>query len=422
MDILTKPITSFSFNEVASFCAEGHPEGIEIDYKQQYPHKGIEKFLTAFSNTRGGVIIIGAEEDRKTGRPVRWEGIDDNAKIIEQINQESCNITPQPAFEVHKTDADTNGNVFILIRIFEGNKTPYYVQNDSNIWIRTGNISNPVNIASPEWTELLVGKSEKAKKARSGLLMMANNVYVGACTQAEKKRVTLIAQAKSKGDGSERNYYQKPLGSEAVMFTIAIQPYFPREVLSHPRDIMQKINEFSYPRNSYREFPDLNQIAIPEGLMHFNHNDDGYLESQQIYSKGLVYNKLDVLRVDKNKKRIVYLSFIIGRLFVVLKAASSFYELFGYQGVLKVNLTLDGVKDVYFSEIKLNDSFFFGEDHEGLLTNYSWDIDIETRDLSDSTKFKQLFYMTVKDMYWDLGFKDLSEQVLNKFLEQNRLS
>lgn len=78
-------------------------QGVEIDYKKEYSQKGLEKFLAVFSNTRGGVIIIGVEEDRKTGCPIKWEGIDDNAKLIEHIYQESCNVTPQPAFEVHKT-------------------------------------------------------------------------------------------------------------------------------------------------------------------------------------------------------------------------------------------------------------------------------------------------------------------------------
>jgi len=422
MDILTKSIKSFAFEDVASFCNEGHPEGIEIDYKQQYPQKGIEKFLAAFSNTRGGAIIVGVEEDRKTGRPIKWDGIDDDAKLVEKIYQESCNISPQPSFEVHKTSPDTNGKVFILIRIFEGDKTPYYVQNDSNIWIRTGNISNPIDISSPEWTELLVGKREKAEKARLSLMKMSDSVYVASLAQAEKERQTLISQAKQRGDGSERNYYQKHFGSEVVMFTIFFQPFFPREALAQPQEILQKIQDISYPRNGYREFPDLNQTAIPEGIMHFKHNYGGYIESQQIYSKGLIYNKLDVLSVNDQGKRIVYLSHIARRLFAVFKGAMNFYQMFGYQGVVKVNLTLDGVVDVYLSEIKPDGFHFFGDDHEGLLQNYSWELDLETRELNDQEKFKQQFYQIIRNIYWNLGFKELSQLILDKFLEQNKLT
>jgi hypothetical protein len=422
MDILTKPIQSFSFEDVVLFCTNGPPEGVEIDYKQQYPKRGIEKFLTAFSNTRGGVIIVGVEEDRKTGRPVKWEGIDDNAKLIETIYQESCNVTPQPAFEVHKTTPAPTGKVFVLIRVFEGDKTPYYVQNDSNIWIRTGNISNPIDISSPEWTELLVGKKEKAERARSGLIQMARDVYDAALIQAERERQTLISRAKQKGDGSERNYYQKKLGSEVVMFTIMIQPFFPREALAQPQEIHEKIQEISYPRNGYREFPDLNQAAVPEGMMHFKHNYDGYIESQQIYSKGLVYIKLDVLRVNEQGKRIVYLSHIAGRLFTVLKGAMNFYQFFGHQGVIKINLSLEQLVDTYLSEIRSDGYLFFDDGHEGLLQNYSWDFDLETRELNDPAKFKQLLYRIMRKIYWDLGFKELAQQIFDNFLRQNKLT
>lgn len=421
MDVLIKSINTFSFEDIVAFCKDGYPEDIEIDYKRQYPQKGIEKFLAAFSNTRGGVIIIGVEEEKKSGRPINWDGISDDAKVVEKIYQESCNVTPQPSFEVHKTNPGESGKVFILVRIFEGDKTPYYVQNDSNIWIRTGNISNPIDISSPEWTELLIGKKEKADKARLNLIKMAESVYAGALAQAEKERNTLILQAKQKGDDSESNYYQKPLGTEVAMFTIAVQPYFPRVALAQPRDILQKIQELPYHGSSYREFPDLNQTAIPEGMMHFNHDQRGYLESQQIYSKGLVYNKLDVLTVNENKKRIIYLSHITGRLFAVLKGAMNFYQLFGYQGTVKVNLTMNGVVDVYLSEIRPYGLIFFGDGHEGLLQNYSWELDLETRDLNDQVKFEQLFYRILRDMHWDLGFKELPQLVFDKFLEQNRL-
>lgn len=422
MDILTKPISSFSFEDVAEFCKKGFPEGIEIDYKKEYPQKGIEKFFAAFSNTRGGAILIGVEEDRKTGRPIVWEGVDDDAKIVERMYQESCNVSPQPSFEVHKTNPGSKGKVFILIRIFEGSKTPYYVQNDSNIWVRTGNISNPIDISSPEWTELLVGKKEKADRARGAQLKMAENVYVDALAKAEKERQTLISQAKQKGDGSENNYYQKPLGNEVTMFCITLQPYFPRETLGQPRDILQKIEKFSYPRNASRDFPDLNQAAIPEGLMHFQHNYNGFIECQQLYSKGLVYDKLDVLRVNEHGKRIVYLSYIAGRLFVVLKATQSFYQSFGYQGAVRMSLTLTGLKDVFLSEIRPDGFLFWDDEKEGLMHNYDWSFDFDTRDLNDSDRFKSFFYEVMREIYWYLGFKELPQNILEKFLEQNRLS
>ena len=107
----------------------------------------LPKHFASFSNTRGGLIIVGVEEDDK-GLPVKWEGVKNEGKLIDRVHQNASNIDPIPNYETCITD-EKNGRVFLLIRIFEGDQTPYYVQNDSNIWVRTGNISKPIDIASP---------------------------------------------------------------------------------------------------------------------------------------------------------------------------------------------------------------------------------------------------------------------------------
>lgn len=163
MNMLKKPVSEISFNEVVEFCNEAHGEGVQIDYKKDFPSNGFAKHFAAFSNTRGGIIIIGVEEDRKSGIPVSWTGVVKDAKQIEKIHQAASNVEPIPSYEVHATD-EVDGKCFVLIRINEGDKTPYYVQNDFNIWVRTGNISNPIGIASPDGLELLFGKEKRPKR------------------------------------------------------------------------------------------------------------------------------------------------------------------------------------------------------------------------------------------------------------------
>jgi len=136
MDILNKAIKSFGFEEVVDFCKEKHPEGIQIDYKKEFPKKGLSKHFAAFSNARGGVIIVGVDEDKRTSIPKSWSGIKNEGKLEERVHQFASNVKPIPAYELQTTD-EKNGKVFLLIRIFEGDRTPYYVQNDANLWIRT---------------------------------------------------------------------------------------------------------------------------------------------------------------------------------------------------------------------------------------------------------------------------------------------
>lgn len=119
MSILNKPLSSFSFSDIVAFSKEGNREGIQIDYKKDLPNGGLAKFFAAFSNTRGGVIIIGVEEDRVTGLPTTWDGVVNNAQLTETINQWASSVEPFPQYDVHVTD-EQGGRVFILVRIYEG--------------------------------------------------------------------------------------------------------------------------------------------------------------------------------------------------------------------------------------------------------------------------------------------------------------
>ncbi len=128
MYILNKPIETFGFDDIAAFCEEGHIEGIQLDYKRELP-KDLAKHFAAFSNTRGGVIIAGVDEDKEAGAPKTWDGVENEGKLVERVYQYAANVEPLPSLRVHPTD-ERNGKVFLLIRIFEGDRTPYYVQNE----------------------------------------------------------------------------------------------------------------------------------------------------------------------------------------------------------------------------------------------------------------------------------------------------
>ena len=65
MVILNEPIDRFSFEKVVSFCQEGNIEGYQLEYKQDLSsQKGLSRQFASFSNSRGGVIVLGVVEDK----------------------------------------------------------------------------------------------------------------------------------------------------------------------------------------------------------------------------------------------------------------------------------------------------------------------------------------------------------------------
>ncbi|PJC23970.1 hypothetical protein CO058_00570 [candidate division WWE3 bacterium CG_4_9_14_0_2_um_filter_35_11] len=432
MIILNKNPEEITFEDVEEFCKENHIEGIQLDYKKSLPRKGLAKHFASFSNTRGGVIIIGVEEDPKTGSPLKWEGIEDSGKLIDTIHQYASNVEPIPRYVAVKTN-EKKSKVFIIVRIFEGGHPPYYVQNDSNIWVRTGNISSIIDIASPDTVELMFGKRDEAELARSRYVRIAKDVYQAGLARSERERLKDIA-IKKEGYAREQNrkgiteidwakfksgYYGKKLGSEVIMCTITIQPFYPRLALSNPTEIKGKVPEIRVRGNHCGDFPSLScNETIPEGVMSFKYGYDGSIHCEQIYSKGLIYNSADVLRINDGIHR-VFLSGIARLLYITLFGASSFFSHFKYQGTVIGEIELSGLKeDTVIDNVLAHNRVFDWDIKTNLLNEYSWDLITDTAILNSQEELRRLFIEKLNEIFVSFNYAPSNESEVEKFLQE----
>lgn len=424
MDILNKPIGSLNFDDVVAFCKEGHVEGIQLDYKREIP-KDIAKHFAAFSNTRGGVIIVGVEEDSKTSMPKACNGVDNEGKLVDRVHQFAANVEPLPSYEVHITN-ERGGKVFVLIRIFEGDRTPYYVQNDSNLWVRTGNISKLVERASPEEAELLFGKKNKAVLARKNYEERADDIYQAAMERGEEERKRLIVEEKVEldkkqveGMASKSRYVQGKLGENTAMFTVVLQPFYPQRALISPQEIMNSLDQLRV-RAGWGDFPDLNMDPVPDGVLSFFwRQDDGLIKCEQIYSYGLIYLTLDVMSPDDQGNKTVWLSSIASVLFVSLMVADKFYKLCGYQGGVIGKISLKGCRNSVVRPIVPNRYNYFGSTKRSFLDSYDWGVEVDTALLVNKTALQQYFLEKIKELYWSLGYKPDKDDVYLAFLKDH---
>ncbi|MFA6047768.1 MAG: ATP-binding protein [Parcubacteria group bacterium] len=421
MDILRKPINSFGHSDIVSFCQEKNPEGVQLDYKKELPQRGLAKHFAAFSNTRGGVLIIGVEEDKKSGFPVMWDGIEGDAKMIEKIHQEASNVEPIPSYEVHATDK-IDGRNFIIIRIFEGDKTPYYVQNDSNVWVRTGNISNPIDIASPDGLELLFGKKEKAEKARNNFLLIGKELHEAAIEKEEKKIREGWKKEIEKEGGTTIFRYEKIIGIDDAICKITLQPYFPSKSLVAPKEIKDNIDSIRF-RNGNFTFPQLNVEPSPKGIRYFSYQRSReILESQIVLGQGLIQNIFTVSRKGQDEEpRIISLQAIATRVFGIFRFADKFYNKYGYQGVLIGSIEISGAEDALARRIVPSGMDFWDNDKikDSLLSDYLWEIKIDTRILKEKDKLKKYYEEVLEEIYWDFGFEEFGEGVIDKFFKDS---
>jgi hypothetical protein len=422
MKILNEPIESFKFNDVVSFCEEGHREGIQIDYKRDYSSKGLAKHIVALSNSRGGVIIIGVEEDNKTGFPKSWDGIDADAKQIERLHQEIANIEPYPSCTVYATDSQEN-KFFILVRVFAGDNTPYYVQNDSNVYVRTGNITKSIDIASPDGLELLFGKREKAEKARNIYSLMADDTY-DALVEREEEKINKKIQKQNE----EKNIPMLHgnggfIGLDDVLCKITIQPYFPDKSIANPKEIKDGIDDIRF-KNSNVTFPQLNVTPSPKGIGYFSFSEyESVVEFQQILGQGLIQNRFTASRIrTDNELRVVNMWLVAIKIFGIFQFAKRFYSKYNYQGVLVGNIHMSGLKSVPIRRIVPAGQDSWDEYGEGLLSEYNWKVKIDTNILNNGIELKKYYIDLLREIYWDFGFEDISEDTVDVFLKQSGIS
>ena len=119
-------------------------ESTNIDYKEkleiEHPKSWL-KTVSAFANTKGGILLYGVDDNRK---PVGLANIKiTSSKISDLINSK---ITPTPRYELNPFKEE--GKDFLEVNIGDGPATPYYYHSDGRktAYIRAGDQS----IEAPE--------------------------------------------------------------------------------------------------------------------------------------------------------------------------------------------------------------------------------------------------------------------------------
>ncbi len=425
MKILTTSINEIDFDYVVAFQQEANPEGTQLDYKKTFPDKGLAKIIASFANTRGGVLIIGIEEDSKTGVPIKADGITLD-KHVDRVFQYIGNISPIPKVECHTTN-EVNGKVFVVVRVFEGDETPYYVHNDSNIWVRTGNVSKPIDIASPEATELLFKKKERAALSRMHNKQFAENNFQAFLKMGEKERLREITAERENyelkkiqhEDGANLPPFKSKitnssLGKECSLLKVVLQPYYPHEAFIRPLDIEPIIQE-TRTQNGFYSFPmPSNFDSVTEGMIFFNWSrDDGEITCQQVFANGLVFNSHDILRHTPDGPA-THLGWFAGELYVTLTAMRKILGKMGYQGSVTGAISIDNIEGVTINPII--ERMWPGETRESIFKTLFWQLDLDTRILNDKEQLLDYVTELVRDIHWSFGYKDLQKTITKKYL------
>jgi len=397
MNLFNKPINQITYEDVVTFCQLGIGEGVNLDYKEDFP-KHLEKSISAFANTNGGMIIIGVKENPDCKPQPPFEGIDHIPKLEDRIwNIILDNIYP-PVFPEIQICPPTQNKTFIVIRIPESNESPHAILNNTNVYLRTGNRNNPEELATIQKIEWLINRREKSERLRMTL-------YESAALRYSK-----IKQFKQiKIDVVESMLSFSPVYPHSPLFDICESDNIIDKIKTYPNIKNGKLIILPDDTSVLKPIPGgINQLIAGE----FNRNVI-FLSYVEINKFGLIFytGRLGQFRT----KVVISLRRIFDLLMKAITEISAFYKTIGYWGLIEIKFSLQNLLGVRIDY----DLGLVEETPEGMMNNktievddqLSWQMVTSTPELIDPFKIQHKLLEMTHNIIWDLGFKITKDSI-----------
>src|SRR5467141_412964 len=230
-----RPIT---LDHVRDFCAKFN-EGVRVEYKSTFDanvRAGLPKIVSSFANSQGGVCVIGINTQAGIPQPP-FDGFaapprEELALTVESICLQ--NIYPPVLPKTTVISSDTAGRVFLVIEVEESGEAPHAIENSKKVYVRTGNATNPYELAEVELIIDLMKRRKEPLELRDRILRFAE----------ERTNLTVMRGAASA--------------------QVSICARFPRNALCSTQDIWQFLNATPYRGANF--FPQESLRRVPDGV------------------------------------------------------------------------------------------------------------------------------------------------------------
>lgn len=317
MSILTKQIDKIAFPDVVDFLKQGMPESTTLDYKREMP-KDLAKCISAFANTFGGMIIIGAEEaDGKPKEP--FLGISIERGYQERIISICVdNIFPPIVPEVAIVSQDDKS--FVVIRIPQSAIAPHSIQSNTLAYIRTGNRNSPETLMTYDRHRWLSNRRELSLEYREKLLITARSRYGYLLPNDDLFR-------------------------HQPTIELFCSPVYPKDPLSPTADflILQSKTFLEYPKLNTFPTKETKLRQMDQGMYAFERAEVyysvKYFELTQCGTAFLSRN-LNWKNHSSERDDVIYISRLVGIIAHFFDTTSAIYSYLGYYGLIHFELRL----------------------------------------------------------------------------------
>jgi hypothetical protein len=274
-----RPIT---VEHIKAFC-ETVTEGLRVEYKTPFDDSvrgKIAKVVSSFANSNGGVLVVGVQTAKGVPQPPFEGFVPPSKEELRLTVQNLClkNIHAPLIPNVTVVPSDVPSHVFLVIEVDESAQAPHAIENSKTVYVRTGDASNPYELANVDLILDLVKRRNEPARLRQAL----------------------IDNARERGKDES--------SSSVPRMEIVISPRFPRTALCPPGEtvdflkLVQMNPSFTFllPYNSLIRLPDgAGSIMFSEetrARQYFELNRYGLLYTRRVFNKRPWSTPSDVLQ------------------------------------------------------------------------------------------------------------------------------
>lgn len=414
----TKSLENLDYADIEGFCKQGVSEGIYLDYKLEIKADKLSQSIASFANTKGGILLVGVNEDKTTKLPDKWDGIDDKGTLSETINQIIANVTPIPTCRFAIVPHKAKGKAFVVLVVEEGVSAPYFTVHKPIVYVRTGDVSTP--IAQSDRASLLE-LSERGKIADAKIqssLDLTNEIFDerykrardSARVEQEQNRTPSAYPLSAIEQSVNTDYLTDMWGYTSPLVISSITPINPSE-LTDQKTMYDQQHSFRYDKGHHL-VPPMNTPLDPVRYGIATRNDYAFdIANKRVRYMYVSKNGLIQIRRELNEtdhKHNIELHNLFSALHTVvntLRYASTYYAHFSYSGSLRLLVELTNLdKEILLvgSTVGMSNDNIVEID----LTSYDWTMEFSTHDLN-TEKIKEILTELFTNIYLDLGFRNL---------------
>jgi hypothetical protein len=347
---------------VEQFCNLGIRETTRIEYKREFP-TDLAKSIASFANTQGGIVLVGVDADSENRPILPLCGMDYVAQPEERVYQIcASSIHPPivPSVWVVPFEDPSHvhpDRVIIVIRVTQG-ETAHAVDGRKRVYVRTGNISEPFDIATVDQVMELVGRRRESANTRARLINQSRERFQFFSEAYLTKRQSEVLDTLGQRTRS--------MLSKGVVVRLQFVPVFPSTPLMRLGEIRKALRSIFARRHDGRGWdsfpPCLTERIVQDSVIRLG--GSRLLEITEVNELGVLSfssNDLADVRGALNEPvqtadAITYFNVIANALAMMTFGVLA-YEQMGFYGLCDFTLEISAVK----GRRLLNNWCLFGE-------------------------------------------------------------